>query len=957
MRAPEWQWEVEPASVTSSHRALMQMLCGLVEIATDGGGDQAWLSTLPGTWDRCRVYRFNHENGQLEDLLAVSVASFLGKRVRVSGHRRASWVGDALKQLTARHRKAGAPGPLDDSRSLYSRCDWLMPLALGHRGFDMARKLTSAPSLAVWREERELVADRPWLANYWVLAHFFLGNDAACRDALEAAGAIRAQVTTALCTAVAAVLDDAAPLGRVDAPTLADLRASVAKNAPDELRQTPRLVSIPEGALPPEAVDAKLRAGEEPWQLILDHPDDVDLHDKALEHLAATDRKLRKQIEAYREGREGRAHFGWDPDDDEAVDGRFSIVCAAAFCRGLQFDADNERANAGVTQMLARFDDDPAICAFERGIAELPVNDDRLRYAIEALVASAHPRADELLEQAARRVFARLDEAAKNDERLAKRRASEGITLDTMFDEQNHLLAALEWCLERGDERAAELASRVLAVVEATGRTGGFRGCWPAALAVAGEHGLSDFAGPAAAVVKGAAKKQRFYPSELFELQQRELCEAALAGARLAPKRVEAALRKLFARETEHAGFDLDVRAAVLGGLMVLDGPTDEYLALLERILGNRSCANRILSGLRVVQALALNQARNWARPHVYTHKHSMDRAHQRMERLARSTMETLGDTDLPPRQNVKWSHEPTTVRQVLAEFGKPHRHAPHDLCDRARRFEIPDELCDVIAAWTASEIRYSADNDGVTGDHGSHGIQALQKAGLRGRQALLTLLELSHVSSSKKVQLMQTLRDSANLAAAWVEAATMPVDEVVERLAQPDARWAGVLDALAARAVLDAPERCEGALAKAAAWRYARAAGSRSDVDRCPEIGRLAALSCLLGDDGRASIESLAAEYPGSDDCLQDVVAEALAPGRTRPEPGDIGPRKKKLRYADGDSYVQFERSGDECVVRVHDEPPWSRGRDCHARGPAAAFETMAHMAEILGYQSKKPR
>ena len=83
-----------------------------------------------------------------------------------------------------------------------------------------------------WEEELTLLAEEPVLANYWLLAHYFLGNTDACRTTCKEAQKAKGEFTRQLALIIEQLLDKpaSASLGKLKPKKLAELIKETRKN-------------------------------------------------------------------------------------------------------------------------------------------------------------------------------------------------------------------------------------------------------------------------------------------------------------------------------------------------------------------------------------------------------------------------------------------------------------------------------------------------------------------------------------------------------------------------------------------------------------------------------------------------------------------------------------------------------------------------------------------------------
>lgn len=110
---------------------------------------------------------------------------------RLTGDEAAAAIAE-LEALRERERHHVLDPRLDPER-LFARTAWLVHLFLGH-GAEWRHELAYAGTIRDWQSERELVAEWPHLALYWLWSHVMLGNHTELDDVL----ALTAPSTSAL---------------------------------------------------------------------------------------------------------------------------------------------------------------------------------------------------------------------------------------------------------------------------------------------------------------------------------------------------------------------------------------------------------------------------------------------------------------------------------------------------------------------------------------------------------------------------------------------------------------------------------------------------------------------------------------------------------------------------------------------------------------------------------------
>jgi hypothetical protein len=992
---PASELPVDAAAIWDGFEGAMWLLCGAVLVGHDPSGDTAWCSTIPSPIDTAVIYRYDHEVGALDRVEGCSIGSFVidtwADRDEPEARGRIGAAALAhFEKLESKLERRPAPAWADPI-ALFERSRWLLSFGAGETGFGFASDLCKAAPFAAWEAERELIDEAPWLANYWLLAHFFLANRRAAAEVVDRAASSKAELTRGLAWAIdRALADESAGLFAVTATQLAELKAACAKNAIAELLEGGGK-GDGGGGIDEAEILAELAGGADPWALIERHPDSVAVHDVVLEQVArGGDKELAKVVTSYFRERGDAAYSQW-PYDWQPFDRRLSTAVAAAFRAGLAYDADHDRAYAGITQTLARLDDDKALAAYRAAIETLAVDDDRLEYVIAGLGASAHAGAPELLRRAAWRTFELLDQARANDEKLAAARERDGLTLDNMsqsrpglrpggaslrsaplalptpgrsssrniagacemFDTQNHLLAAMRAVLDGGGADAAALADKILSEKQSFKLFGARCGD---AFRIAGERGLDKHAGTAFGYVDAVGglrprDAEGFVdPTTLFNFG-----EACLAAAKLDRARIAPIARALFDRETGARCFDLDIKAATIGALLLCEGTTGELVGWVERLLGNRTNSARIAPALRAAGDGRLEVAREWIRCHVYSEKNDLMAKDAVITRCARMAMAQLGEPDLPDFDEDSKFAVGVTGDDLAAGFAAPEKYWPGHLCKRiVEDRAVSDANLEAVAAFAADQVRYSADNGWRESGEAGDAIKALGIMGEAALPRIAAMLELPHLAPGMRTDLLLAMRFAVPEADRWIEAARLPVDEVLAELAAPSPRWMAHLDLLAGRARIDAPERATAAIAAATRWRYQRAGSVFDSSDPALQHLPMAWATCP---GAAAGLAGLAAAHAGNHYVAETLAAAVAAAeagaGLAEPPPlpanmsSDRAPYGWSCKLEITGATIRAEADEIYCNLLADD----ARASEARCADPALGA-SIARMASVLGYK-----
>jgi hypothetical protein len=219
------------------------LFAGLFRLCEHASGDRTLVSLLPDPLGLLRVHSYAHDTGRLgrpRSLKSFVLDTWLSEMDPGEGPGRPGQVGIArFKQLvrTAEAfderlesvRRDHQPPAFLDSAKLYARSRWLVDLLWGTPSVSLAEELNRAPDLEDWEAEKPLLLEQPQLAHYWMVAHYFLGNDTACDEALEQGARARPEPTRWLAWLVRRLSDnpDTARILRTGPRELAELRRKV----------------------------------------------------------------------------------------------------------------------------------------------------------------------------------------------------------------------------------------------------------------------------------------------------------------------------------------------------------------------------------------------------------------------------------------------------------------------------------------------------------------------------------------------------------------------------------------------------------------------------------------------------------------------------------------------------------------------------------------------------------
>jgi len=810
-----------PALSDFVNHDVVTLLTGLVRFGDDPSGDSCFVSTLPNPKDVAEVHVFNHENGELDGTLYYSLGDFVFSNW---GEEDKSLMGAFNKEMEGARKKLD---PLLDARALFNRMKWMWSLPTGEPGYHFAEDMDRAPSFDAWTAEKKALADKPWLTSYWMLAHYFLGNAAACAEAVALGAKAPGALTPELAEVVGALLADPkkAKLGKLGPKKLAELCAAVRKNADERLLEPAVRASVAKTRdagvtkANPKDLAARLAKGEDGWALIAAFPDDVAAHDLVLAALAKEDKALSETVKRYEKARaEEDIWDAWPSRWDQkktAFDRRLSPVVGAAFRAGLKFDSDHKRAASSLVNTLAFLDDDVAMDCFAVAIEACKADDPRLEYVVKALRASKHPRAAALQVRAAWRFFEHFGETKKSMKKTEK----EGPTLDNMFRVHSHLLGALLDAIRRGDDESEKLVDKVCSITHDMTVLGP---AYASAFRQVGNKRLERHEKTALAYCRmvDQVKGQSLPDYALYNL-----AEAAIAIAKLTPEKAGPFLRGMLEKERDNADLRLEVVGAVLGGLLVLAPSDPELLGWTERILGNRTNNPRVYGTLRGVVEGKVAGAKDWLRWHAYVGCSSNHIGEKpAVNNAARAALAALGEPEPPPFDEEDEFASKRKDEDLPAALLENHHHLTDWVFKRIveRKLRSP-EVVRVGGQVLRDVFRFSADDgDRATCDERTEGLKCMLFQGAPALPALAELLALPHMAGKDKTIVLSTMSVMTNVPALFAKLAKASEAEVLAMLEAPTAEVMGALDVVAAWALAAFGERAHAAIEAAVRWRFA---------------------------------------------------------------------------------------------------------------------------------------
>ena len=124
---------------------------------------------------------------------------------------------------------------------LFDRTQWIHEHTQGKISSEFNRAIKKAPDFATWEKEKELVGKEPVISNYWLLAHFFLGNTKACKECIELSKKTPGMVTKELSIMIKNALDNNGKpgfkLGNLKGNELNNIISISQQKSPEKLKE------------------------------------------------------------------------------------------------------------------------------------------------------------------------------------------------------------------------------------------------------------------------------------------------------------------------------------------------------------------------------------------------------------------------------------------------------------------------------------------------------------------------------------------------------------------------------------------------------------------------------------------------------------------------------------------------------------------------------------------------
>ncbi|TGM03183.1 hypothetical protein [Leptospira jelokensis] len=824
--------------LVGTYSGLMFLFNGSYAFASDGGGDSCWINLLPNENESVEVNYYNHEIGELENLPYFSISHFIADNwnhesnegydddeeeddefededavPKIKEPILASQIKDStIKAFEKEAMKLYEKKPIyHNSLDMFERSAWLLGHSYGDPAYAFTEKLANAPSYALWEEEKKEIKKFPNLAAYWILHHFYLKNDDACRETIKLASNSKGKVIPTISKHVLGYLDGKfKTLFNLPSEKVEKIRTQTFSNADPKQIEPKNLKFYNESlglsnlnTISKKELESRLRKEKDLFQLMEEFPDDVTAHDTILKEISKKDKTLKNLVEDYFRERTDSAYNTW-PYNPEKLDKRLSVAINAVFRQGLKYDAENKKAYCGITKTIGMLDDDRAMVSLKEAVHKLKQDDPRMEYVVEALINSCHTESRTILADAAWRTFETLDNVKEIREKVQK----EGPNLNNMFTVYTHLNTALQERILTLDDVSIKLIEKLFNYKDHLGYFGISAGN---AFAVCAHLDLKEHIETIANYLRKSSQFKGRDKGSYLELNSIiNISEASLAWAKLEPEKAKLELYQFFSTIENSAfpGIAIDLKACYVAGLLRLEPDNHEYTKFAERVLGNRGDQVRVYGILRCIRKHELHKFKDYLWYHIYADPDPMvDYSWSYIEVEARKAWETLTGEDAPEFDTSdQYANSLSKNKSLLPEaILHPEKYSIQHVFQRIRETNYKHE--DVIrygGPWLVESLRFSLDEYKYSGSYDRwEAIKALFFQGPGVYPYFLEIFQLPYVAPSWKVYLLQFMRVMELESLKWKQVLAMEKSEIKQLLEEPTPDWYVWTDLLAARLYL----------------------------------------------------------------------------------------------------------------------------------------------------------
>ncbi|MCW7470730.1 hypothetical protein [Leptospira kanakyensis] len=822
--------------LVGTYSGLMFLFNGSYAFASDGGGDTCWINLLPNEKESIEVNHYNHEIGVLENLPYYSISHFIADNwtnetnesyddeedeefEEINSDKKekepilVSKIKDSLiRSFEKEATKIYENKPIyHNSLDMFERSAWLLGHSYGDPAYAFTEKLADAPSYTTWEEEKPEIKKYPNLAAYWIIHHFYLKNDDACRETIKLATKSKGKIIPTLSKHILGYLDgNLKTLFNVPSEKVEKIRTQTFGNA-DPKQIEPKNVQLYNDSLglsnlktiSKKELESRMKTDSDLFQLIEDYPDDVTTHDTILKEISKKDPNLKRVIEDYFRERMDSAYNTW-PYNPEKLEKRLSTVINAAFRQGLKYDADNKKAFCGITKTIGMLDDDKAMISLREAVHKLKQDDPRMEYVVEALINSDHKESRSVLADAAWRTFETLDNVKEINQKVQK----EGPTLNNMFTAYTHLNEALQERILTLDEVSVELIKKLFTYRDHFKYFGMSVGN---AFAVCAHLGLNEHIGIIEDYLKKSFQIKGKDKGSYLELRLIiNISEAAIAWAKMEPEKAKPELSKFFTEtdKSNDPGIAIDLKACYVAGLLFLEPNNKEYLNFAERILGNKGDQIRVYGIIRCIKKKKIVKLKDYLWHHIYADPNPMvDYSWSYIEVEARSAWETLTGTEAPKFDDSdEYASALSKKKTLLPEaILHPEKYSIQHVFEKIQESKYKHE--DVVrygGPWLVESLRYSLDEYKYSGSYDRwEAIKALFIQGRGVYPYFIEIFNLPYVAPSWKAYLLQFMRVMEPESIKWNQIFKMDSNTIKAQLENPSPEWYVWQDLLAARLFL----------------------------------------------------------------------------------------------------------------------------------------------------------
>ncbi len=798
--------EAQKNTLFNSWSWLFPMLTGVEMAGMNGCGDQCAYTYLPNQIGTTDFFEYDHETGSLDGTHWYSIADFISDEWNETydddtdddiGKHTAKAL-KAIKSFNADYEARSGQQPFyHNPKVLFKRTNWIHGHASGNPTYAYIKKMSDAPTFDDWLKEKALIKDEPVLANYWILAHFYLGNKNSFNEVLELAKDSKSLLTRQLVGFYKTVRDNpkSKDFGEFDLVKSHKIIAETRKNVPLPLLEPEqkKIIQQERGikevkTLLPEEFNNKVASGTDPLQIIEKYPDDIDTHILALEIIAQQDDSFVKPLKYFKKLKNQDAYQEWY-NFWKPYDHRLDIPVISAFRAGLTYDEDSKNSNAGLTRTLAFIDDDRVIDLYREAFRKLSHKDERIKYILKNIRISKHDSKDQLLFDSTMEILDKIKDSNPSE-------------IEEMKGRNAYYPSVVNQALYLAPEYALIIVEKIVGnkmllnfMLNNLGNL--FR--------VIGENRLEEYTELLYKYLQDALENGS---SDYYSIM-----EASIALTILNPDAAQEIVPTLFnstpkmqkystSDDTRRA--QLTMKSSNLSAMLLLN-PKDKDLLNLQRRFLDNIYEERLHGALRSVEVTANQSYEDLLFDIYWSFDRTFDNSYYSSSQIAKRLLIDFGsvESDFPAFDDTDEYAKEIALEELYTAFDQPNKYSKSYICKRIIKEEYQDSnLINPLIKYLKKGIAYSEDSFRSRFDHRTV-YQALALQGKGIQEELAKFIHLEYMEKSyidKIIFLMKIVEPEIDIISYLTNSSDT---DILKQFKNPEPRFIPWLDLLAARVSL----------------------------------------------------------------------------------------------------------------------------------------------------------